>query len=126
MRRRHGARTTKVTRWSPDGLATEAFNKLTKWPAAVGSIGAPGLHFHDLRHTGNKLAASTRVSTRDLMARMGHDSMQAALMYQHATNDADRAVAEGLAAKMDGEQNTDDDELGDDDDGSAGALLPTG
>jgi integrase len=29
------------------------FNKLTGWPDAVEAVGAPGLHFHDLRHTGN-------------------------------------------------------------------------
>jgi integrase len=73
-----------------------SFNKLVNWRDAVASIGMPGLHFHDLRHTGNMLAAASRVSTRDLMARMGHDSMTAALIYQHATRQADRAVADHL------------------------------
>ena len=41
---------------------------------AVASIGRPGLHFHDLRHTGNTLAAQTYVSTKDIMARMGQYS----------------------------------------------------
>ncbi len=49
------------------------------WGAARARVGLPGLHFHDLRHTGNTLAASTGASTRELMARMGHASMQAAL-----------------------------------------------
>jgi len=53
--------------------------------AKVASIGVPGLHFHALRHTGNVLAVSTGASLRDLMDRMGHDSMRAALIYQHAT-----------------------------------------
>ena len=57
---------------------------------------APGLHFHDLRHTGNTLASATGTSLRDLMARMGHDSPRAALIYQHATDGADRAIAAGL------------------------------
>ncbi len=30
------------------------------------------------------------------MARMGHDSSQAALIYQHATAEADRAIAQAL------------------------------
>ena len=47
-----------------------SFNKLVNWRDAVASIGMPGLHFHDLRHTGNMLAAASRVSTRDLMSRM--------------------------------------------------------
>jgi integrase len=46
------------------------------WSAAIGKLGVPGLHFHDLRHTGNTIAARTGASTRDLMIRMGHDSPQ--------------------------------------------------
>ncbi|MCW3813744.1 tyrosine-type recombinase/integrase [Micromonospora sp. DR5-3] len=71
-------------------------NKLIGWKASVAQIGQPHLHFHDLRHTGNTLAARTGASTRDLMARMGHDSSQAALIYQHATAEADRAIAQAL------------------------------
>ncbi|MBM0237231.1 tyrosine-type recombinase/integrase [Micromonospora sp. ATA32] len=71
-------------------------NKLIDWKAAVARLGQPHLHFHDLRHTGNTLAARTGASTRDLMARMGHDSSQAALIYQHATAEADRAIAQAL------------------------------
>jgi hypothetical protein len=56
----------------------------------------PGLHFHDLRHTGTTLAARTGASTKELMARMGHDSAQAAMIYQHATSEADRAVAKAV------------------------------
>ncbi len=66
------------------------------WTNVVTAVGAPGLHFHDLRHTGNVLAAGSLVSTRDLMARMGHDSMTAALIYQHASRTADRAIADHL------------------------------
>jgi integrase len=36
-------------------------NLLTGWKDAVTAIGRPGLHFHDLRHTGNTLAAQTYV-----------------------------------------------------------------
>ncbi|MEU5950460.1 tyrosine-type recombinase/integrase [Micromonospora sp. NPDC047465] len=75
-------------------------NKLIGWKAAVGRVGQPHLHFHDLRHTGNTLAARTGASTRDLMARMGHDSSQAALIYQHATTEADRAIAQALHEAM--------------------------
>ncbi len=51
----------------------------------------------DLRHTGNMLAAAT---TRDLMARMGHDSMRAALIYQHATAAADQSIARSIEAQV--------------------------
>jgi integrase len=59
-------------------------------------MGVPHLRFHDLRHTGNTLAAETPgTSTRDLMER-GRDSMRAALIYQHATREADRRIADSL------------------------------
>ncbi|HVA09249.1 MAG TPA: tyrosine-type recombinase/integrase [Acidimicrobiales bacterium] len=55
------------------------------------------LHFHDLRHTGNTLAAATGASTKELMARMGHASARAALIYQHASSERDVAIAERLS-----------------------------
>ncbi len=45
------------------------FRKLAGWPHAVEAIGMPGLHFHDLRHTGNQFAANSGAGLRDLMAR---------------------------------------------------------
>ena len=77
------------------------FNNLTRWVETVKAIGAPGLHFHDLRHTGNHLAAQTGARTKDLMARMGHDDMRAALIYQHATGEADRVIADRLSDMLD-------------------------
>lgn len=71
-------------------------NFSTKWTAAVQATGLEGLHFHDLRHTANTLAAATGASTRELMHRMGHASSAAALRYQHATQDRDRAIAQAL------------------------------
>jgi integrase len=56
---------------------------MSAWPHAVESIGMTGLRFHDLRHTGNHFAAQSGASLRDLVARMGHDSERASLIYQH-------------------------------------------
>ncbi|WP_217709648.1 tyrosine-type recombinase/integrase [Amycolatopsis sp. Hca4] len=42
------------------------------------------VHFHDLRHSGNELAAEGGATTRELMARMGHSTTRAALRYQRA------------------------------------------
>ncbi|GAA4453069.1 tyrosine-type recombinase/integrase [Phytohabitans houttuyneae] len=115
----------------PNGAAIRRgnFNKLTKWSAAVAAIGAAGLHFHDLRHTGNTLAARTGASTKELMARMGHDSAQAALIYQHATAEADRAIAEAVNDAVKAEQRRgkkapkrERKRRGDPDDGAAGML----
>jgi integrase len=77
-------------------LRRSNFNRTARWPERVSAVGAPGLHFHDLRHSGNLLAAASRASLRDLMNRMGHDSMRAALIYQHATQKADRKIAQAL------------------------------
>jgi integrase len=101
-------------------LKRSNFNKVTAWKEAVTKIGKPGLHFHDLRHTGNTLAASSGASTRDLMARMGHDSMSAALIYQHATSEADRAIADALDRKLPGGGGDEPE------DPPAGALVPAG
>lgn len=67
------------------------------WRPAKKAADIPdGVHLHDLRHTGNHLAAASGASTKDLMTRMGHSSMRAALIYQHATEDRDRAIADTL------------------------------
>jgi integrase len=82
-------------------LRRSGFNRAAGWPAAVAAIGVPNLHFHDLRHTGNTIAAGTPgTSTRDLMNRMGHDSMRAALIYQHATRDADSRIADAIEQQI--------------------------
>ncbi|WP_021597229.1 tyrosine-type recombinase/integrase [Actinomadura welshii] len=103
-------------------LRRSGFNKLTRWSHVVSSLGVPNLHFHDLRHTGNTLAADMGVSLRNLMARMGHDNERAALRYQHRSAKADRAIADGFDALVQTERTQD----GDEDDGSGGALVPVG
>ena len=57
------------------------FRRGSGWAQAVAKLGVPGVHFHDLRHTGNMLAAPG-ASLADLKARMGHDSARAAMIYQ--------------------------------------------
>ncbi|WP_440099898.1 hypothetical protein [Streptosporangium sp. H16] len=54
----------------------------------------------DLRHAGNTLAASTGASLKELMSRMGHSSTRAALIYQHASQDRDKAIAEALGKAL--------------------------
>ena len=39
-------------------------------------------------------------STKELMVRMGHSSMRAALIYQHATRERDRKIADGLSEQI--------------------------
>jgi integrase len=101
------------------GPIRQNFNKLTGWPHAVEALGMPGLHFHDLRHTGNQFAANSGAGFRDLMARMGHDSTRAAMIYQHEARGADKAITDAIDRHVEGHK-------GGDDDGAAGVLVPAG
>ena len=72
---------------------------ISRWRPAVQAVGLPeGFHFHDLRHTGYHLAAQTGASTRELMQRMGHSTVRAAMIYQHATDARSRHLADRLDA----------------------------
>jgi integrase len=103
-------------------LRRSNFNRQANWKDSVAAIGMPGLHFHDLRHTGNTMASDSGASLRDLMARMGHDSMQAALIYQHRSKGADRRIAAAMEALIEAKDEEDPDDE-DPDDGASGALV---
>ena len=94
------------------------FNRSAAWPQAVAAIGAPSLHFHDLRHTGNTFAAASGAGLRDLMARMGHDSERAAIIYQHEARGADTAITD---AHVDAQRARNDDDVT-----PPGTLSPAG
>jgi integrase len=64
--------------------------------------GRPDLRFHDLRHTGAVLAAATGATLAELMARLGHSTVSAAMRYQHAAADRDKAIAEALSRLAEG------------------------
>src|SRR5207248_10546415 len=86
-------------------LRTGNFRRAVKWDRAVAAAGITGeFYFHDLRHTGNTLAAASGASTRELMHRMGHASMRAALIYQHATSERDREIAAGMDRRINGDK----------------------
>ncbi|NUW44483.1 tyrosine-type recombinase/integrase [Nonomuraea rhodomycinica] len=78
-------------------LRNTNFNRRV-WAKALQDADLPKIHFHDLRHTGNTLAASAGASIRELMARMSHSSTRAALIYQHSTDERQREVARKLDA----------------------------
>lgn len=60
--------------------------------------GRPDLRWHDLRHTGATLAAQTGATLAELMNRLGHSDVKAALIYQHAAADRDAEIARRLSA----------------------------
>jgi len=66
------------------------------WLPALAAVGLEGVHLHDLRHTGNQLTANAGANPRELMARMGHDSERAALIYLHSSRERQRAPADAV------------------------------
>jgi integrase len=85
-------------------LRRNNFHRSVRWSQSVAQAGLPaGFHFHDLRHTGNNLAAASGASTRELMHRMGHGSLRAALIYRHATGERDREIADALQVRIERE-----------------------
>lgn len=58
------------------------------------------------------------------MTRMGHDSPRAALIYQHASAGADRAIADALDVLIAAAEATDMRKDDEGDDGAAGVLVP--
>jgi integrase len=64
------------------------------------AAGRPDLRWHDLRHTGAVLAASTGATLAELMGRLGHSTPGAALRYQHAAEGRDMAIARALSAMV--------------------------
>ncbi|MFF0243402.1 tyrosine-type recombinase/integrase [Streptosporangium sandarakinum] len=58
--------------------------------------GLSGVHFHDLRHTGNTFASQSGAKLRELMNRMGHSTTRAALIYLHTESERDRKIADGM------------------------------
>jgi hypothetical protein len=97
-----------VAAWSSSGpkggkIRRSNFNVI--WSAACTGAGVPDAHFHDLRHTGGTLAATTGATPKELMTRLGHSSTRAAMIYQHATRDRDKAIAQALGTLADKARN---------------------
>jgi integrase len=66
------------------------------WLPALRKADLPIIHIHDLRHTGNNLTTAAGANLRELMARMGHTSIPAALIYLHSTDERQREIADAL------------------------------
>jgi integrase len=77
------------------------------WAPAVTAAGVPELRFHDLRHTAGTLATAAGASLREVMARLGHSTVAAALRYQHVMNGRDATIAEALDRLLRAQSGTD-------------------
>jgi integrase len=67
------------------------------WTPALREAGLSMVHFHDLRHTGNVLAAGAGANLRELMDRMGHATARAAMVYLHGSDERQQAIADALS-----------------------------
>lgn len=80
----------------PKGQPLRRATWYSAWNRTMTELGIEGMKPHDLRHTGNTLAAMTGASTKELMARFGQSTSRAALIYQHATRERDHEIADAL------------------------------
>ena len=104
-------------RTSPEVFRTRAAAERAPWKMA--NEGRADCH-HDCTFTisatpGNTFPASGSAGLKDLMARMGHDSERAALIYQHEARGADQRITGAIDAHVHAERGK-----GDDEDGAAG------
>ncbi len=112
----------------PEGAALRRgnFNTLVRWIETVGKLGMQGLALPRPAPHRQPACGTDRRQHQDLMARMGHDDMRAALIYQRATSKADRQIAERLARLVDEHQVGAGDDEDDDGTGPTGVPVPAG
>jgi integrase len=75
-------------------------NLSTTFGRALVTAGAPQVRFHDLRHVAQVYAAEAGATLPELMARLGHATPAAALVYLHARTDRDQALTDALGTAM--------------------------
>lgn len=68
------------------------------WRKAARGVGLGQFHVHDLRHASLTAAAQAGGTTRELMARAGHRTARAALIYQHAAEERSAVLAAAMDA----------------------------
>lgn len=98
-----GPRDDTLVFTGPKGAPLRRSNFTRAWRRATSSAGLVGIHFHDLRYTGNTMAGEAGASLRELMDRMGHSSMRAALIYQHRSTRRGKMIADAISARVSAE-----------------------
>ena len=71
---------------------------MDRYRLAREAAGRPDLTIHHLRHTALTLAGQHGATAAELQARAGHASQAAMAIYQHATLDRDKSLAEKIGA----------------------------
>lgn len=73
------------------------------WSRATTRAGVPELRFHDLRHLAGTLSAIAGGTLKEIQARLGHASIDAAMVYQHVAKGRDVALANAIDRLLGGE-----------------------
>ena len=79
----------------PKIAATALEEHLEKFTGKA-AAGREDLRWHDLRHTGQSLAAAAGAGIKELQARADHSTTTAAIRYLHRVQDSDRRVATAM------------------------------
>jgi integrase len=74
---------------------------MDRYRPAREAAGRPDLTVHHLRHTALTIAGQHGATAAELQARAGHASQAAMAIYQHATLDRDRSLAEKIGTTYD-------------------------
>lgn len=74
---------------------------MDRYRPAREAAGRPDLTIHHLRHTALTIAGQHGATSAELQARAGHASQAAMAIYQHATLDRDRALAQRIGETYD-------------------------
>lgn len=80
----------------PDGQGFTGNALGHAWRKAARGTGLGQFLVHDLRHAGLTLAAQAGGTTRELMARAGHRTSRAALIYQHVAEERNVVLASAM------------------------------
>jgi integrase len=93
-----GGRTALLFPSERDPQAHLALSTLARhFEKAREAAGRSDLRWHDLRHTGAVLAAQAGATLAELQGRLGHSSVAAALVYQHAADGRDAEIARRMS-----------------------------
>lgn len=90
--------------WGPKtGVQLAHSSLLYRWNKAKHLARRDDMTPHTLRHTGAVLFAQSGATLKELMARLGHSTQDAALLYQHAAETRDKLIAERMSKMAIGE-----------------------
>lgn len=73
------------------------------WQEARDETGQPDVRLHDLRHLGGTITAQTGATLKEIMERLGHSTVVAAMRYQHVAENRAAEIASRLDTKLNAE-----------------------